>query len=236
MDLPPVSRVDWPRTYRIIPSRYPPIDLFERLVEPDDLDVLLALESRTNRRLATLSGTLPRDQWLLGPGCSPIMAAFLHPGPSRFSDGRFGVYYTAESQETAIAETAYHRGLFMATTNEPAQDADMRVYIGSIDADLHDVRAGWRELHDPEDYLTSRRMADRLRDAGSTGLVYVSVRRHGGECVAAFTPRALAPCSPTQYLVQGPHLRYRWDGHRISGYCELDAHSHPKTLLCPIPA
>jgi hypothetical protein len=36
---------------RIIPSRFPPVNLFERVANPADLDVAFALESLTNDRI-----------------------------------------------------------------------------------------------------------------------------------------------------------------------------------------
>lgn len=38
-------------TYRLIPSHYPPIALFENLLDPGELDAAYALESLTNDRL-----------------------------------------------------------------------------------------------------------------------------------------------------------------------------------------
>ena len=48
----PDLRVEWPRAWRIIASRYPPIDLFERLTDdPAVWDALIALEQLTNPRV-----------------------------------------------------------------------------------------------------------------------------------------------------------------------------------------
>ena len=40
----PLSRVDWPSAVRLIESKYPPIDLFEDLAEPEDWELLAAAE------------------------------------------------------------------------------------------------------------------------------------------------------------------------------------------------
>lgn len=47
----PVTCVQWKPCWRIIPSRFPPIQLFERVTEPDDLEAILELASLTNPRL-----------------------------------------------------------------------------------------------------------------------------------------------------------------------------------------
>ena len=38
-------------TYRLIPSHFPPIALFENLLDPTELEAAYALESLTNDRL-----------------------------------------------------------------------------------------------------------------------------------------------------------------------------------------
>ena len=43
-------------TYRIIPSHFPPISLFENLLDPDELEAAYALESLTNARLQDEAG------------------------------------------------------------------------------------------------------------------------------------------------------------------------------------
>src|SRR5271166_425303 len=48
----PTRRIDWPQAWRIIASRYPPIQLFERLTpDPAVWDALFALEQLTNPRV-----------------------------------------------------------------------------------------------------------------------------------------------------------------------------------------
>jgi len=190
----PVTGVKWHPCYRIIPSRFPPINLFEEVADPADLEVIYAIEALTNDRLRQEVGDIdlvPVEDRVSGPGTSPIMAAFTHLNSDgdRFTDGSFGVFYASPSVETAVAETKYHRAKFMLATKEPAQELDMRVYAVDLEADLHDIRE-MRETHeayyDPVSYGESQRFAVELRKAGSNGIVYGSVRHEDGECTAAF--------------------------------------------------
>jgi len=68
----PVSEVD-ERVYRAILSRYPQIDLFERVSSPEEWDVLYAVESLTNPRLRNEVGDIrlvaPEDR-VYGDGAS----------------------------------------------------------------------------------------------------------------------------------------------------------------------
>jgi len=212
--LPRRTRVDWPDACRLVPSRFPPIGVFDRIADPADLDALYAIEAMTNDRLREEIGELPLippGRRISGPGTQPVMAAFTHPNPagSRFSDGSFGVLYAAKAFATAVAETMHHRAKFMAATREPAMKIEMRVYRLPVGGRLHDLRRGWPAMLDPVDYSAPQQLARELREAGSDGVVYPSVRHAGGECVGLFYPDLAGPC------VQAQHLVYQWDGQRI---------------------
>ena len=137
--------VEWKPCWRIIPSRFPPIQLFENVADPDDLEAVFEIEAMTNDRLRDEVGELqlvpPQDR-ISGPGTSYIMAAFTHLNPdgSRFSDGSWGVYYAGIDLDTAIAETRYHRTAFLSATSEAAMELDMRVLIADLEGKLHDIR------------------------------------------------------------------------------------------------
>jgi hypothetical protein len=221
----PLARVDWKRSVRIVPSRYPPVGVFDRVADPADIEAVFAVEALTNDRLRDEAGDIrlvaPEDR-ISGAGTTPIMAAFTHPNPdgSRFSDGSFGVYYAAESIDTAIAESRFHRERFMRFSAEPPMRLEMRAYYAKLRTELHDLR-GQARAHpewfdpDPEAYAPSQALGKRLRGAGSNGVVYPSVRRSGGECVGVFRPRAVAP------VTQGPHFEFIWDGEAISDVLQV---------------
>jgi hypothetical protein len=224
---PPQRRLRWTHAYRIVPSRFPPIGVFDRIADAADMDAVLAVEALTNPRLREEMGALrmvPPERRIAGPGTTPVMAAFTHLNPegSRFSDGSWGVFYAAHSVATAIEETIYHRQRFLAATAEPPTDIEMRCYRTSIAGRLHDLRGGWPAEHDPDSYGLSVVLARRLREEGSNGIVYDSVRHAGGECVAIFYPDLVAPC------VQSEHLVYRWDGRHIASVMKVTPVERPR--------
>lgn len=225
MVLIPITDVVDAKVWRAIPSRFPPIGLFERVASPADLDDVFEIEAMTNDRLREQVGDLqsvPPEDRTVGPGASFVMAAFTHwnPDGSRFSDGTFGVYYAAGDIETAIAETKHHREKFLRATNEAPIELDMRVLIANLTASLHDLR-GLREVHadvySPDDHGAGQVLAARLRDKDSDGIAYNSVRRADGECFAVFRPRLLSRCR------QERHLTYCWDGSKITTIYEKSA-------------
>lgn len=216
---PPLSATGW-RVYRIVPSVFPPVSIFDRVADPADLEALYLVESMTNDRLRQEAGDVslvPVEDRVTGPGSTPIMAAFTHLNPdgARFSDATFSVYYAGLELATAVAETKHHREQFLAATNEGPIDIDMRVYVARIDGEFHDLRTGAPDaIYDPDNYAISQALARRLRAQHSNGLIYNSVRQEGGTCIAAFRPRLLSDCC------QERHLAYRWDGKRISDIYE----------------
>ncbi len=214
--------VEWKPCWRIIPSRFPPIQLFEDVADPGDLEAVFEIEAITNDRLRDEVGELqlvpPQDR-ISGPGTSYIMAAFTHLNPdgSRFSDGTWGVYYAGIDLNTAIAETRYHRAIFLRATSETAMELDMRVLVADIEGDLHDIRSlqdKRPELNDLDAYGASQDFARTLRNDNSNGIVYNSVRHQSGECIAIFRPPLLSNCRHER------HLCYVWNGNEISDVYE----------------
>ena len=215
----PVSRVEWTGAVRIIRSAFPPIDLFEDIADPADWPLLISAEQKTNPRIMATIGNLdlvPEERRVGGNGASYLMSPFTHVSvdrPSRFTDGSYGVLYVGNSFETALFETIYHHGRFMARTAEPpGWTSQFREIIMSVDADLHDVRPLAVEpvpALDPDSHAASQAIAANLMAVGSNGIAYPSIRNPGGECVALFYP----DCASN--ALQGRHLDYHWDGERV---------------------
>lgn len=219
-----LSRVAWRPCFRIVPSRFPPVQLFERVGDPADWEALAELELLTNPRLRDAIGEIalvPPEDRIAGPGASPVMAAFTHlnPAGSRFSDGTFGVYYAARDEQTAIRETVFHRERFLADSSQPPQMLEMRAYLADVSGTFRDLRGHRDRLGylDPASYAVSQPFGRQLRERGENGIVYPSVRNPGGECVAVMRARTLTPAR------QGRHYGYRWDGARVREVIELRA-------------
>lgn len=217
--IPALTQLDWRKSARIVPSRYPPVGVFDRVAEAKDLEVVFAIEALTNDRLRDEVGEIslvPEADRISGGGTTPIMAAFTHPNRdgSRFSDGSYGVYYAGVSMATAIAESRFHRERFLGFSAEPPIRLEMRAYFARIKAKLHDLRRHvkshpeWLDP-DPANYGAPQALGRELKAQGSNGLVYPSVRQPKGECVAIFRPCIVSP------VTQGPHFEFIWNGHAI---------------------
>jgi hypothetical protein len=214
--------VDWSQAWRVISTRYPPINLFERLtLDPAVWEALIALEQLTNPRLRDELGEIalvPPAERVSGPGASYVMAPFTHLNPrgSRFSNGSFGVYYATTALETAIVETVFHFEAFARDSADPPRAEDFGVLVGSIAAEFEDVmglpKERRRAILDPHSYAASQVLARTLREAEANGITYPSVRHDGGHCVGACRPRAAG--IPRRER----HLKYCWNGARVDRY------------------
>jgi hypothetical protein len=215
----PLRRVAWSHATRIVAARHPPIDLFERVsTDPAVWDALIAVEQMVNPRVRDEVGEIhlvtPAER-VSGPGASWVMASFTHRNPagSRFSDGSYGVYYAARDLRTALREVAFHFARFARDSGDGPRYEDMRALVGRVANRFVDAgrlpAAERRRVLDPDSYDTSRAFAAPLREAGVNGIVYPSVRDPGGQCVAAFRPRAVG------LPVPGAALKLHWDGARV---------------------
>jgi hypothetical protein len=216
---PRTLHIVWRPSHRLVPSRFPPVGLFDRVAAVEDLEAVYALESLTNDRVREEVGNLrlvPETDRIVGPGTTPVMAAFTHLNPegSRFSDGSYGVYYCAQALDTALAEVRYHQERFLRRTGEGPLRLELRLYLADLDANLADVR-NRPECHLPDDYGPSRQLGRAARDGGKDGVLYRSVRHEGGLCAAVFRPRVLDACR------QSSHYAFHYDGTSIVAIDEL---------------
>lgn len=133
-----------------------------------------------------------------------------YPHGSRFRRaGRTpGVFYAAESPETAMAEMAFHRLLFFLVespgTPLPDAPADYTAFAAEVATPLAlDLTAGalgrdprWT---DPVDYAPCQALAEAAREAGAEAIRYASVRDPaGGANLAVLTCAAFARPAPTR--------------------------------------
>lgn len=207
-NLPPDRPGSASAVTRIIAAALNPVAFFEGLTPGADIDALLDILRVTSPSLVELVGdpTLVSDaDRVYGPGAGWVMPAFTRRvRESRFTAGRYGVWYAAQEVETAIAETMYHTRLRLLETDEPAQEVAMQV----LTADLAGFAAVLTRLdgeldsavHDPNSYDRSQIVGRALRDRGSEAIVYRSVRRAGGICYGVLKPRSVRNCIRTGYV------------------------------------
>jgi RES domain-containing protein len=214
--LPPTSLIRRRDTHRLIPSKYsstpdPLEDIAETATELGDL---AALSSATDERLLAENGLLPAiSQHELAAGvpyAAVINAAFsyAHPMGSRFNSADRGAWYAAFHLSTAQSEVAFHKGMHLAEVGRYEDELEFDDYLADFSGEFHDLRRAKRfaACLDPASYVASQTLAEKLLESGSSGVIYPSVRRARGTCIACFDPKGVAN------VRKAGRFRFSWHG------------------------
>jgi hypothetical protein len=194
-------QLDQAGTNRLIPAKYDAESVLESLpLPPDVLADLSELDGATNERKIAENGgnrAISPGELLLGvPEAHIVNAAFTHPGPSggRFHGAQRGAWYAGFEIETSIAEVAFHKRRFLVDGRIQGRHAFNYIgFLADFSGEFHTLEAA--ELENclkpdpvPQCYSASQALANKLLFEGSNGIVYPSVRRHSGTCIACFRP------------------------------------------------
>ena len=130
--------------------------------------------------------------------------------------------------ETTHAETIYHRTKELREINAFEARVEMRLYLADFHEEFHDIRSNpldalslaqsspeFSKYHDPDGYADSQNLAQSLLVARSNGILYRSVRRPGGRCIACLRPRLVKNIRPSA------HFEYRWEGGPVPKITQL---------------
>ena len=206
-------------THRLLPAKYSPHEdsVLTRLAGDDDelLQLIFELDNATNERLKAeenLSpGISPRELVFHVPNYRVINAAFTHPNPlgARFSSPERGAWYAAFELPTAKAEVLFHKNVEFAEINwQEREEIGYDDYLADFTAAFHDLRGQQDEALSPGSYVRSQQLAAELLEQDSLGVVYPSVRREGGTCLACFRPSIVAN------VRKSAHYRLIWTPQR----------------------
>lgn len=196
--------------FRLVPSRFPPIGLFDTVATAADAEAVMELAGWTNDRLvAERIDRLPRDQWAYGrPNASIVMAAFLHvaPGGMRFNGPDLGAWYASATIATAAAEVGHHLRREAVARGVGSMRRTYRTYTATLLGDHVDVRGGQREH--PDVYASDRYdggqiFGETVRASGAAGILFDSLRHRGGCNVVGYRPADISD------VVQADHFEIR---------------------------
>lgn len=205
----------------MVNSKFPPITLFDDVIDETDFETAYALQALTNPRHLDELGDLnliPTNEIPFGiTGVNYVTAPFTHvtPDGSRFSDGSFGILYLADTAETAIAETRYHQEKYFRNVEGLHYDTvDMRCLKVKFSAELINA-VSLDDIHTPDDYTASRLLGAKVKKSEEAGIQYRSVRNKGAVCWGLMSPSYVASAVQTQ------HFEFVFDGEGISKVREL---------------
>jgi hypothetical protein len=198
--------------YQLIPSRFPTIEVYERLGDIRLQAAAKALDARTNPRLAAINQlpSLPTQgdkaasqyqNWNHAP------FAYKDPSGTTFLKPTHGCLELASDITTALALALLRREEFLGSTNEPAMGLDMRVLSRRITGSFHDLTKLDPNLPSAERW----KIGHQLHESGSSGVLFCRPGFAEHRFVAIFDG-ALLPRA-----IQGAHYRFVWDGQKIKG-------------------
>jgi RES domain-containing protein len=193
-------------TYRLIPSKFPPIGLFDTVATTADAEAVMELAGWTNDRLVEERlRRLPEEEWVYGrPNSSVIMATFLHAPPSgaRFNGPDLGAWYAAASLKTAAFEVAHHLRREAVATGIDGLERAFRTYRADLAASYLDIRgqqAVRPDIYATDAYAASQVMGESIRASGGAGIIYDSVRHLGGNNIVAYRPQNILKVTQTDH-------------------------------------
>ena len=231
MTPPAVRLIRQNDTHRLIPSKYSEggESVLAEIVEDDaHLKDIVDLDNATNDRLLAENDRLPgigiHELVFSVPYYRIVNAAFCHAHPlgSRFNGPDRGAWYAAFELGTAQAEVAFHKWVELAEVGWLEEEVTCDDYLADFSAAFHDIRPSVRrsgpadgegrrgkrfaDCLAPDSYVASQGLAQELLEAGSLGIVYPSVRRRKGTCIACFRPALVMNVRKATTYV------FRWGG------------------------
>lgn len=204
-----VVHLDDIQFFNLIPSRFPPIPVFER-ISLSRQDEVAELESLTNPRLkekqALLGGVAAVDtdipavqNWNHAP------FAYRNPEGSRFFGPDDPALELAEDTQTALLMAITGRERFLSRTCELPISLEMRELCRTVKGKFADLRGLSGQLHE-DDRL---KIGIEVKAARLDGLLFNPVERPSATCVSVLTNQAFGRAN------QGTHFKFMWDGNRI---------------------
>lgn len=222
--LPAVTQLRRFDTHRLLPAKYSVNyeSVLTRIADNDEhLQRIFDLDNATNARLEAEEnrrlGITQRELVFHVPNYRIINAAFTHPHPlgARFSTNERGAWYAAFELATAKDEVMFHKSVEFAEINwSEREELQYDEYLADFTGSFHDLRTDalkqYSQCLDPVSYIESQKLAVELLEHGSLGVIYPSVRRPGGTCIACFRPSVVAN------VRKGGRFRMTWTPSRVA--------------------
>jgi len=198
---------DW---FCLIPSRFPPVDIYERVSPEADWPALLRVEELTNPRVRAKAALIGVDAVDVG---SPQLQnwnhapfTYLNPEGTWLLPARYGALELSDCLQTALAASIRRREQFLSRTHEPETNLDMRVISRKVSGTFIDLsRVDLLSMPKEERW----KIGETAHKEGASGILFASPYRVGGLCLAVFTSHVLGRA------VQAEHYRFIWDGAAV---------------------
>ena len=205
----PICEID-EAYHRLIPSRSPPVPLYERLGTLEIQKAAEALELLTNPRVQAMA-RMPKapvtatsanrsQNWNLAPFAYPT------PEGTTFCNPAYKVLDLVKGVRPALAIAVQRREAFLSSTSEPAISLEMRVIMHPVKGKFADLTA----LKFEDDQARRWAIGAEIYESDAQGIVYHRPELPGVRAVTVFDGGVLGRA------VQSEHYRFVWDGERVT--------------------
>lgn len=201
--------------YLLIPSRFPPVSLFQLIADGKD-DIVARIADLHNPRLREKQRLLGSHAGEAGTSSPRFQnwnhAPFTYSNPEGtwFFDRLVRCLELSLDKQTALAVSVAKRERFLQRTGEAPIGLDMRMLSRKVSGSFLDatdasVDLPLAERLDLGKTLLARAQRDRL-----AGILFRSIERASGMRVCVLDGDVL------DRAIQGEHFRYSWDGERMA--------------------
>lgn len=199
--------------YRLIPSRFPSVEVYQGLVANDHFQALYDLEAETNPRLKSKDralaayareGSARLQNWNHAP------FRYANPEGTRFFPSTRPALEMAGDPQTALARAILRREVFLERTREASMGIDMRMLKTPVNGRFADLTQIPLELDE-----VARRAATADIPDSCAGVAFLPPERPHALCLAVLDPAVLGTS------IQTVHYRFEWNGKRISKVYEF---------------
>jgi hypothetical protein len=204
--------------HRIIPSRFPPVPLYERLGSPEIQSAAEAFEALTNPRLRALD-RLAQESAAAPQGSAAQnwnMAPFEYPNPegTTFLNPAYKVLELVEGLTPALVVAVQRREDFLGGSREAAIDVEMRALVHKMKGRFADLTG----IPFEADQAKRWKLGAELYDSDVQGIVFHRPDLPGVRAVTVFDQNALGRA------VQADHFRFVWNGEGIQRIGNFSTH------------
>lgn len=198
--------------HRLIPSRFPPVPLYERLGSRELQAAAEACEAKTNPRLHALERLAQEgpakavgariQNWNLAP------FSYVNPEGTTFLNSSHKVLELVAGIGPALAVAVLRREAFLGGSEEPPLQIEMRALVHKVRGQFIDL-TGVPFEPDRDQRWALGGMLYRDAPEDVHGLVFLRADLGGARALTVFDGRALGAA------MQLDHYRFLWDGHAV---------------------
>jgi len=204
--------------HRIIPSRFPPVPLYERLGPPEVQAAAEAFEALTNPRLRAIERLAQEGASVTQAGGPQNwnMAPFEYPNPEGtiFLSPAYKVLELVEGLTPALVVAVERREAFLGGSGEPPIDVEMRALVHPVQGRFADLTGVPFE----GDQVKRWKLGAELYETEVQGVVFHRPGLPGVRAVTVFDQGALGRA------VQSDHFKFVWNGEAVQKIGNFSTH------------